>query len=151
MADSIKRHESLYSLSHHHHHGLFLALNLKRVDTEKARYTAEKVLENVRNFWDPGGVQHFREEEEILLPAFAQYASVDIPEIKTMLTEHVRIRALMEKVTHAEVPDIEEMRHLGAILESHIRTEERVIFPMIERTLPEEKLQELSHHFHVND
>ncbi|MFD2624120.1 hemerythrin domain-containing protein [Salibacterium salarium] len=151
MTNSIKRHESLYSLSHHHHHGLFLSLNLKRVNTEKARYTAEKVLEDTRNFWNPGGIQHFREEEEILLPAFAQFASVDIPEIKTMLIDHVRIRTMMDKVTNAKAPDVEEMQHLGALLENHIRTEERIIFPMIERALPEEKLQELSYFLHVND
>ncbi|MGY4689142.1 hemerythrin domain-containing protein [Salibacterium sp. K-3] len=140
----IKRHKSLYSLSHHHHEGLFLALNLRRVETEKARYSMEQVAADVKNFWISGGKQHFREEEEILLPAYAEYESVDLPEIKTMLTDHIRIRALMTSIIKSAEPSVDKMHQLGEILETHIRLEERVIFPYIEQTLPEEKLQELA-------
>ncbi|SFM08709.1 hemerythrin domain-containing protein [Salibacterium qingdaonense] len=140
----IQRHESLHSLSHHHHEGLFLALNLKRVETKKARYSLEQTAADVKNFWVPGGKQHFREEEEILLPAYAEYGPVDLPEIKTMLVDHIRIRAMMESIIHNDTPSPDAMHELGERLETHIRLEERVIFPYIEETLPEEKLQELA-------
>ncbi|MFB4164107.1 hypothetical protein ACE1TI_09765 [Alteribacillus sp. JSM 102045] len=79
-------------MSHHHHHGLFVAMNLKRVGTEKSRYSKEEVVEAAEDFWNSGGNQHFREEEEILLPALSQYASIDtedIKEMQEMLIEHV--------------------------------------------------------------
>ena len=43
------------------------------------------------------------------------------------------------------------MNELGELLETHIRKEERIIFPMIEEALPEEKLQELGFYLHINN
>ncbi|WP_051302255.1 hemerythrin domain-containing protein [Salibacterium aidingense] len=149
--ESIKRHEALYPLSHHHHQALFVALNLKRAGTELSRYSVTEVLEDTLSFWEPAGKQHFREEEEILLTAFARYDSVDHPEIKDMLMEHVQIRALIDSISQASNPPVETLQKLGILLENHVRKEERVIFPMIERVLPEEKLQELSAYFTKNE
>ncbi|MFC4557796.1 hemerythrin domain-containing protein [Virgibacillus kekensis] len=144
----IKRHESLKPLSRHHMVGLHLALKLKRAGTEESRLTVEEILKDAEEFWNPDGQQHFREEEEILLPAYAQYAEVDRPEITEMLLEHVRIRSKMKELLSPEHINEDEMHQLGELLETHIRKEERVIFPMIEQALPEEKLQELAPYLH---
>lgn len=108
----------------------------------------EEIIQNLQEFWEPEGRQHFREEEEVLLTAFAQHASIDRPEIKEMLLEHVGIRALIDTLLRAEETDISIMHDLGKLLESHIRKEERIIFPMIEKALPEKKLRELAPYLH---
>ena len=144
----IKRHKSLYPLSHHHHHALFFALKLRRAGTEKSDLTLDELLTEVKQFWEPGGNRHFREEEEILLPAYAMYASVDTTEIKEMLLEHVIIRSLIQKILTAENELESLMQELGDKLEAHIRKEERIIFPMIEEKLPEEELVKLEPYLH---
>lgn len=145
---SLKRHKVLQPLSRHHMIGLHTALKLKRAGTEESRWTIEETIRDLKSFWDPEGQQHFREEEEILIPAFAQYVSIDRKEITEMLLEHAQIRSLINTILQAKEQDLPKMHELGVLLEIHIRKEERVIFPMIEKALPEEKLQELAPYFH---
>ncbi len=45
----------------------------------------------------------------------------------------------------------ETLRSIGELLEAHIRLEEREVFPMVEETLPEEALKELSSRLAVKD
>lgn len=144
----IKRHESLQPLSRHHMIGLHLALKLKRAGTDESRLTIEEIKQEANEFWNPDGQQHFREEEGFLLPAYAQYGNVDQPEIIEMLLEHVKIRAQMDNLINAKDVSLDVMHELGILLEAHIRKEERVIFPMIEKTLPEDKLHELAPYLH---
>ncbi|MGV3489467.1 MAG: hemerythrin domain-containing protein [Tuberibacillus sp.] len=146
----MKRHKALYPLSHHHHHALVAALKLKRAGTEKSQLTPEQIVKDVEDFWANGGNDHFREEEEILLPAFAQFAEIERPEITDNLLEHVKIRSLVDQVIKTKPASIELMHQLGEMLEAHVRKEERVIFPMIEEALPEEKLMALAPYFHMN-
>ncbi|MGJ9458754.1 hemerythrin domain-containing protein [Oceanobacillus sp. CF4.6] len=145
---SIKRHESLKPLSRHHMIGLHLALKLKRAGKEVSRLTIDEIKQEATDFWNPNGQQHFREEEEILLPAYAQYADVNQSEIVEMLLEHVKIRARINELIRSETINLDLMHELGSLLETHIRKEERVIFPMIEKALPEDKLKELAPFLH---
>ncbi|HLS61401.1 MAG TPA: hemerythrin domain-containing protein [Virgibacillus sp.] len=144
----IKRHESLKPLSRHHMIALHLALKLKRAGTDKSLLTKEEIKQEVQAFWEPDGQQHFREEEEILLTTFALHASVDRPEISEMLIEHVQIRALINQIIKTDTIAYSLMHELGMILEQHVRKEERVIFPMIEKALPEHVLEELAPYLH---
>lgn len=144
----IKRHETLKPLSRHHMIGLHLALKLKRAGTEISRFSFEQIIQDTKIFWLPDGQNHFREEEEILLPVYAQYADINTPEITTMLLEHVTIRMHIDKLLSADSMTLDEMHTFGELLENHIRKEERIIFPMIEKALPEEKLIELVPYLH---
>ncbi|QQK75313.1 hemerythrin domain-containing protein [Salicibibacter cibarius] len=94
-----------------------------------------------------GGNEHFRDEEELLLPAY----SLDEPEISEMLVEHVHIRALVQQVLETTDGGGEAMHHLGTMLKQHICKEERVIFPMMEKVLPEDVLERLHPRFHQVD
>src|SRR5699024_9820479 len=144
----IKRHETLKPLSRHHMIGLHLALKLKRAGTKESRLTLEEIVEDAYEFWVPEGNEHCREEEEILLPAYSAFGDINDHEIVTMLVEHVIIRAGMNNLLRENERDIEKMHELGKLLEQHIRREERIIFPMIEKALPEEKLKELAPYLH---
>jgi len=135
----MKRAEALAPLSRQHHQGLNVALKLKRADPAGAREARDAFVE----FWAAEGREHFRAEEELLLPAFAQHAEPDHPAVVRMLVEHVDLRSRGAQVASAEEPDAGPLRELGERLERHIRHEERVVFPLIEDTVPGEELERL--------
>lgn len=144
----IKRHESLKPLSRHHMEALHVALKLSRAGTEESRLTIEEIYNDLKSFWEPNGQEHFREEEEILLVTYAKYHSIERAEFKEMLFEHVQIRALIEQVLDDDSRDITRMHELGELLNDHVRKEERVIFPLIEESLPEDVLEEIAPYLH---
>lgn len=135
----MKRSEALRALSHQHHQGLFAALQLKRARQDSAAEARSVFL----NFFDREGAPHFRAEEELLLPAFARHSEPDQPEIVRVLTEHIDLRSRALDLEASPNPDPAELRELGERLESHIRFEERVLFPMIEEALPVDELERL--------
>jgi hemerythrin-like domain-containing protein len=57
-----------------------------------------------------------------------------------VLTEHVDLRRRGQDLEHSADLDPSALRELGERLESHIRFEERELFPMIERALPDDEL-----------
>jgi hemerythrin-like domain-containing protein len=143
---SLKRHPALAELSRHHHHALSLCLKITKTAGNAESEAA--LVEAIREFWEQGGREHFREEEEFVLPSYSRYAEIDHPEITAMLLEHVQIRALADVITRVEGEHESEIRQFGSILEKHVRREERVIFPMVEKALPEEELERLSPYLH---
>ena len=135
----MKRSKALTPLSHQHHDGLFAALQLKRATLETAAEARRAFLD----FFERAGASHFRAEEEVLLPAYARHSHCDQPAIVRVLTEHVDLRLRAQDLEAAQEPDLADLRELGERLESHIRHEERVLFPMIEEALPADALEQL--------
>jgi iron-sulfur cluster repair protein YtfE (RIC family) len=135
----MKRSEALRALSHQHHQGLFAALQLKRARQDSAAEARSVFLD----FFEREGARHFRAEEELLLPAFARHSEPDQPEIIRVLTDHIDVRRRALDLEASPDPDPDQLRELGERLESHIRFEERVLFPMIEETLPVDELERL--------
>ncbi|SIS47038.1 hemerythrin domain-containing protein [Salimicrobium flavidum] len=144
----MKRHEALIPLSHHHHHGLVLAQRLQKTE-ERDKF--RELMKDIQEFWENDGRDHFREEEEILLPLYSCYASIEEDEdIRKMLMDHVVIRGLIEKLHKVERHDYELFRELGEKLHDHIRMEERVIFPKIETAVPDKELYKAEGQFHTD-
>jgi iron-sulfur cluster repair protein YtfE (RIC family) len=141
--EPMKRSPALTALSHQHHQGLFAALQLKRADRDSAAHARSFFLD----FFEREGARHFRAEEELLLPAFARHVEVDQPEIVRVLTDHVDLRSRALDLEANADPEPAELRELGERLESHIRFEERVLFPMIEEALPLDELERLGAEF----
>jgi hemerythrin-like domain-containing protein len=135
----MKRSKALRALSHQHHQALFASLQLKRAGRE----TAVEARQAFLDFYEREGSRHFRAEEELLLPAFALHTGVDDPAIVRVLTEHVDLRRRRQDLEASVDPDPAELRELGECLESHIRFEERVLFPMIEGALAVDELERL--------
>ena len=135
----MKRAKALAPLSRQDHQGLHVALKLKRADRAGAREARAAFVE----FWNSEGREHFRAEEETLLPAFARHAEHDHPAVVKVLVEHVDLRRRGADVAAAQEPDLHALRELGERLERHIRHEERVLFPLIEQAVPPEELERL--------
>lgn len=141
----MKRHESLHPLTHHHHHTLVMAQKLKKFsDSDRIQPTTREVID----FWIQDGEKHFRDEEEVLLPLYAQYESVNQPCIQEMLIQHVEIRSYIRQIRMNQSAKPELFRQLGALLEKHVRLEERTIFPMIEQAVPENYLYQANGQYH---
>ena len=79
----------------------------------------------------------------MLLPVFARHTEGDDPAIVRVLTEHVDLRRRRHDLEASVDPDPAALRELGERLESHIRFEEPVLFPMIEEALPLDELERL--------
>lgn len=142
----MKRHPSLHPLSHDHHHGLVQARRLARSAGASHEVMREQISAFLR-FARQSLTVHFRDEEQILLPALEPYLdTASDAQCQRLLREHQQLweqidaleGALSDGNFHAEM-----MLELASSLEKHIRFEERELFPRIEKVLPEEALASL--------
>jgi hemerythrin-like domain-containing protein len=140
----MKRHPALREHSSDHHQGLVHARRLvKAADTGDA---IEQTALDFLSFWRDHTTRHFREEEEILLPAYARYADPSDPTVVRVLVDHVNIRRLaadLDRLLGSGEPPAGTMRQIGEMLRAHIRHEEDVLFPMIQEVMPEPELAAL--------
>lgn len=136
----VKRSAALAELSRDHHHALAIAARLRRATPDTAVADREALLD----YWDHAGRRHFRDEEEILLPAYAAHADPHHPLVARVLCELVAIRALVAGVEATAAPVVERLQALGAALAHHVRLEERRLFGLIEATLPAADLERLA-------
>ncbi len=146
----MKRHPSLHALSQHHHFALIQSLFIRRARQQPAARRAaavRRVAEKFLRFWEQNGQQHFREEEEILLPAYARHVPLETdPDVMRMLADHAAIRARIEQVRElleAKAPVEAELAELGRMLTDHVRLEENRIFPRMEKALSAAELEAL--------
>lgn len=140
----MKRHKSLYPLSHDHHHALVQARKLRIASTDSERSALPQAATDFMAFWEASLIPHFRQEEEILLPAFSQYTSTDRAEILETLRQHLELRRLFgqlkETISQQETALAASGLQLAEYLEKHVRYEENYLFPAIEEAVPEEEL-----------
>lgn len=136
----MKRSDALAQLSRDHHHGLVVAQQLKRA-TET---TAMAARDGFLRYWDHEGHDHFRIEEDVLLPAFARHQAPTDDAVVRVLTEHVELRRRAADVISAPHTSAADLHELGDRLAAHIRHEERVLFPLIEAALPQNELISLA-------
>jgi hemerythrin-like domain-containing protein len=132
----VKRDPALVSLSHDHHQALFVAHKLTRAGADTAAAARAALLE----YWDRHGRTHFRSEEELLLPAYAAHHDPYDPLVVRVLCDHIAIRQLIAALERESEPSVPALHELGHLLASHVRLEERQLFPSIEAALPAAEL-----------
>jgi Hemerythrin HHE cation binding domain len=86
----MKRSDALVQLSRDHHHGLVVAQRLARATADTTRSARDAFLA----FWKEDGHEHFRVEEELVLPALARHAPAGHEAVVRVLTDHVELRRL---------------------------------------------------------
>jgi DNA-binding CsgD family transcriptional regulator len=116
----MKRHRALAPLSRDHHVALVAAQRLRRAAAADVVYARAAFLE----FWHEHGAEHFRVEEEVLLPVAAGWTDPEAACIARMLVDHVRIRAAAQRLEREAEPALDELHHLGSALERHVRLRE---------------------------
>jgi hemerythrin-like domain-containing protein len=142
----MKRHPSLRKFSDDHHGGLVQVRRLRRAAAEEGEPPAEVARVFLR-FWAEDTSLHFRQEEEVLLAVYARHGgNLEAEPIQEMVADHARIRGLvMTLIEEDRLGEVsaDTLRDIGERLESHIRLEERRVFPLVEAALPEEGLEEV--------
>jgi 1,4-alpha-glucan branching enzyme len=133
----VKRSEALRWLSQDHHQALRIAQHLRRA--EDAGQTATAFLE----FWRREGREHFRIEEELLLPLWALFGTVDDAAAARLSREHLAIRRAA-LAAEKETPSLPQLHALGEQLAAHVRFEERELFVLIEEDLRADDLKRLA-------
>jgi iron-sulfur cluster repair protein YtfE (RIC family) len=130
------RHPNLVPLSHDHHHGLALALRCRKQALGQIRPMGPEGLQErakeFRAFFAANLARHFRAEEEILFPLIGSLVPESQAIIVRLLKDHDEIRAANKRL-ESETGLGKIIFDLGDLLERHIRTEERELFPLFER------------------
>jgi len=135
-------------LSQHHHFALIQALEMRRAaeaPAEKRQAAVERQAEKFIRFWHKTGQVHFREEEEVLLAAYARHVRLDRDtDVMRMIADHAEIRGMVQdfemRLEKKLAVPVEAMAHLAKLLHDHVRLEENELFPRIEKVLGEENL-----------
>ena len=143
----MKRHPALVPLSHDHHHGLVQARRLRRAADEADPERRLAAAGEFVGFFAREGSEHFREEEELLFPLLAGRADPAPALLAEIAVQHATVRALvgrLERSIAAGSVEAGTLGELGTLLETHIRLEERQLFPLIEEVVPDEELEGLS-------
>ena len=137
---ALKRSVALTSLSRDHHQALVVAQRLRRATDATAAEAREAFL----RYWASHGRVHFRLEEELLFPAYAGHGDAQDPLVLRALGEHAMIRHRADALAAATFTEPGALEQLGAELAAHVRLEEREVFPLIERVMPERELNVLA-------
>jgi hemerythrin-like domain-containing protein len=133
----MKRHQALAPLSRDHHHALVIAKRLREAKQDDAAEAARAFLEH----WEQHEKVHFRIEEEVLLPGYANFGEIEHSAVVRTLLDHVLIRRDAERLGNGAAPAL--LHALGRRLADHVKHEEQELFPLVERTVPEPALREL--------
>jgi len=136
----VKRSAALAALSRDHHQALFVAQKLRRATSE----TADDARAAFLQYWTTHGRRHFRLEEETLLPGYAPYGDAHHPLVLSVLGDHVAIRQRADRLAADPTASPDALHDLGERLATHVRLEERELFPLIEDAMPAAELTALA-------
>ncbi len=127
----LKRSTALQPLSRQHHNGLLFCLLLKKGIRNN---TSPRILQDFCMYFRQNDLAgHFRLEEECLAPLPKRFHALQNG-IGKMIEEHEEIMKLFAAI--GQSPSTEHITKLYHLIESHIRFEERSLFPLLEATLP---------------
>jgi hemerythrin-like domain-containing protein len=137
-----KRHPSLAPLSRDHHDGLMLVLRLRQGKKALLRDWSHDLTwqaNYVVRFYRDHLVPHFAAEEQALFPVMKEHVNESAKTIDTLLHQHKEIRERVKSLEKLERTGLEEsLREFGELLDGHIRIEENELFPLFERSVPED-------------
>ena len=89
------------------------------------------------------------------MPVLARYGGdVGRGPVVEMVAQHAQIRGLVMELSDEVrngLVNPETLESIGELLETHIRLEEREVFPLIEEVLPEEGLTEVASRLKVKE
>ena len=130
------RHQSLIPISREHRDGLMLAWRLRIGDL--SRRDVELRVKHAIAFYDTRLVRHFEAEEQALFPAVRAALGAEAALLDRLVREH---RELSDKANSLRAGQQGELRGFCDLLESHIRTEERQLFELIQGKMEPAELE----------
>ena len=134
----MKRHPALTPLSREHHGALILARLLQKdAPVYKGLPTdIQGKAEYAFKFYQEELVKHFEDEERVLKLVTGVKSNLDFM-IETIYREHQELHKLFQSIDNH--PDlISHLDQIGKTLETHVRKEERELFPLMQETCNED-------------
>ena len=132
----IKRNENIVKLSQDHHASLLFCWKLRQGVKYDASF--ETMRKYVHYFWDHHFSFHFKEEEEFL------FAPVLDDQVQKALDDHQKIKIFIGQINETGAKDKQDIfLELADLVDEHVRYEERVLFPHLEKVLSEEQLKNI--------
>ncbi|MFA5299389.1 MAG: hemerythrin domain-containing protein [Lutibacter sp.] len=126
-----RRSKDLVKLSHEHHHALVFCTRLKKVQRVDLK-TLQLFVDDFRKNYL---LVHFENEEKLFLPLMPD------TEIKRQfIAEHKQIKQLVQLLLALKENDNELAIKLSELILSHVRFEEKIMFPYLEKTLQPNEL-----------
>lgn len=139
MGQPIKRSESLMPLSREHHLGLLFCWKIRQ--GIKFEVPKDRIARYVLFFFDKFLKDHFTEEEQqVFIYATDELAAKAV-------AEHSNIKSLVQKIgSDKAAKAYSDLLALADMVDDHIRFEERVLFPDIEKRVSEQELAMIGSH-----
>jgi hemerythrin-like domain-containing protein len=131
----VKRDQRLHGLSSDHHAALVLARRLERASASGDAALVGAVSQAMEAALE----DHFRIEEEVLLPALREAGELEM--VARVEVDHRLLRA---EAAGARAGDLAAAAGLAERLREHVRFEERELFPRCEVVLPGAVLDEVA-------
>lgn len=86
------------------------------------------------SFFHADTIRHFREEEEVIFPLVADVSEARVT-LERVMIQHLQIHSLvhsLEREVEVGASAPETLLRIAAVLQRHVRFEEKVVFPLIE-------------------
>ncbi|MHA2338383.1 MAG: hemerythrin domain-containing protein [Candidatus Hodarchaeales archaeon] len=147
----VKRHPAMQPLSRDHFTELTLAQRLKKGHPENLASnwpTNDNIQEQAnraKQIFDIEVSQHLKIEEDYLyLVAKEKLGPKGYKLLNKILEDHIYFKKAFQELNEGSLDQMRnKMISLGERLENHIREEERELFPLIEKVIPENELNEI--------
>lgn len=126
MTKPLKRHLFIIEFSKDHHYGLLLVWKIRQGLQKNVE--PSRIVKYVNFFSEEELLPHFEEEEKYLLPLLPETDDLR----KRVEAEHAHLRKLLSACANDKVAPLKD---LANDLEAHIRFEERIFFPHLEKNI----------------
>ena len=129
-----KRNEQIKKLSREHHFSLLFCWKIRQ--GLKNNVSAERIRGYVEYFWKTNLRPHLLEEEKLF------FAPVNDHKVQKAIREHRMIRREIEGLSTLSGSLLRrKLEELADLVSNHIRYEERVLFPHLERLIKKEQFE----------
>jgi len=139
----LKRSEQLKSLSREHHSGLLFSWKIK--EGVRIGISTERLKNYLNYFVKEHLMDHFEKEEKLL------FDKVDDPVCIQAKKDHSVLKAQVQTINVSPVIDTKNFIDFIEILNNHIRFEERVVFPLLEKVLDKQTLNSINDELELAD
>ncbi|CAN5744852.1 hypothetical protein BH10BAC3_BH10BAC3_09050 [soil metagenome] len=131
----IKRNKHIVKLSKDHHVTLLFCWKIRT--GVKAEIDPERIKKYIAYFWQHHMQPHFLQEETIL------FAPVKDEAVQKALDEHAQIEKQIKDLSNDEAITVLQLSVLADSVDNHVRYEERILFPHLEKVLNEQQLESI--------
>ena len=134
----MQRAEALKGLSREHHEALVLARHACATAEDPNGVDAQAQRTHLLERWALQFAPHFALEEQTLLPALGRAGHSE--PVVIALSQHNELRGLVERLRHG---DMAALALWGEAMATHVRYEERTLFPLAQTVLEPSELTDV--------